>query len=395
MNKNKAIVLAGLLIMELLAAIDTTGVTVMVPTLQNVFQIPPEIAGWILLAYLIPFSLFLVPLGYLADRLNNPEKVITWSIFTFAISSALCGLAINEYMLIACRIIKGTGAAGMFACEFAIILKYWEEPRRTIEIVITGLALGVLVGPIVGGLFSQPQYWRYFFFVGTVLAIIGFIAYQWLKKMQPVLRLADQSELVQCTTFGFKAKLLTKILFWGMLLDFVVSIATQGTNLLITLEVQETLTKSAMFNGLILSVISLAMILANVLGIGSRLFRKTETAVLASGALIALSLICLATFSNWINITAFVFYFIFGLGLGIFISTIELMVLNPLPTSMLAQGNGWIVTSMQAGYGLGSFIAPLLFLQLKVNITAGVFAGMVLFTIFLFLVAKKRKKTPT
>ncbi|MCX6744556.1 MAG: MFS transporter [Candidatus Parcubacteria bacterium] len=181
MKKSEIMVIIGLLVMELLAAIDTTGVTVMVPTLQNYFHIPAGISGWILMAYLLPFSLFLVPMGYLADKIGKPEKVIVWSILTFALASALCGLANNVEMLIACRIIKGIAAAGMFACEFAIILKYWQKPRRIVEIIMIGLAVGVLIGPICGGLFSQPETWRYFFLIGTALALLGFVAYQWIN----------------------------------------------------------------------------------------------------------------------------------------------------------------------------------------------------------------------
>ena len=392
MQKSKTMVIAGLLVMELLAAIDTTGVTVMVPTLQQYFKIPPQIAGWILMAYLIPFSLFLVPMGYLADKIGKPEKVITWSILTFAICSALCGLAVNEYMLIAFRIIKGIAAAGMFACEFAIILKYWEEPRRIVEIVITGLALGVLIGPIFGGLFSHAQTWRYFFIIGTVLSLAGFIAYQWIKKLEPVVREADQSEFAQCQTFGQKTKILFVLLFWGMLLDFIISVSTQGANLLITLQVQEVIKKSPLYNSAILAVLALGMILANALGIGSKFFKNTKTAVLASGSLFALILILLVLATNWTGISAFICYFLMGLALGIFISTIELMVLNPLPTSMLAQGNGWIVTSMQAGYGLGSFLAPLLFLHLGATKT-GLFLSLIVFVVVIpFLLFQKKSK---
>lgn len=389
MNKSKNIVIAGLLLMELLAAIDTTGVTVMVPTLQAYFKIPPEVAGWILMAYLIPFSIFLVPMGYLADRCNAPEKMITWCILTFAVCSAVCGLAPNEQLLIAFRIIKGIAAAGMFACEFAIILKYWAEPRRTVEIVVIGIAVGVLAGPICGALFAKTNLWRYFFIIGASLAILGFTCFQWIKKLEPVTREADQEEN-QSQTFKAKAKELLGLLFWGMLLDFIFSLATQGANLLITLQVQETLGKSAMFNGLILLAISLAMVIATGAKVGSLLFPKLDTAVWASGLMIGISIFCLAAFTNWINIPAFACYAALGLALGIIFSTLELMVLTPLPTSLLAQGNGWIVSSMQAGYGAASFLIPLLYLKLGLNVSAYLMAGLVFAVIPIFLVFRKK-----
>ncbi|OGY41594.1 MAG: hypothetical protein A2Y82_01225 [Candidatus Buchananbacteria bacterium RBG_13_36_9] len=390
-KRSKIIVIAGLLIMELLAAIDTTGVTVMVPTLQAYFHIPANIAGWILMAYLLPFSLFLVPMGWLADRIGKPEKILLWSIFSFSISSACCALAVNEYMLIAFRIIKGISSAGMFATEFAIIIKYWRDPRRTVEIVIIGLGIGVLIGPIFGALFSDPNHWRYFFLLGSILALCGFIAYHWLKNLEPVVREADLQDLSGQNTFGSKTRILFKALGWGILLDIVVSTAVQGTNLLVTLHVQEHLAKSPLFNGSILLTISLGMIISNAAGIGSRLFQKTKTAVWASGAAFAGFLLLLAATTNWINPLAFILYLLMGIVLGIFLSTLELMVLNPLPTSMLAQGNGWIISSMQAGYGLGSFLVPILYLQLGITKTSLSLALMVIIMIAIYLFFNKLK----
>ncbi|MCX6743731.1 MAG: MFS transporter [Candidatus Parcubacteria bacterium] len=391
MERSKIIVIAGLLIMELLAAIDTTGVTVMVPTLQAYFHIPANNAGWILMAYLVPFSLFLVPMGWLADRLGKPEKILLWSIFSFGISSACCALAVNEYMLIAFRIIKGISSAGMFATEFAIIIKYWQEPRRTVEIVIIGLAIGVLIGPIFGALFSDPNHWRYFFLLGSILALSGFIACHWLKNLEPVVREADLQNLSSQNTFGSKTRILFKALSWGMLLDVIVSTAIQGTNLLVTLHVQEHLAKSPLFNGSILLTISLGMVISTATGIGSRLFLKIETAVWVSSTIFAAIILLLAFLTNWINPLAFILYLLMGIALGIFLSTLELMVLNPLPTALLAQGNGWIVGSMQAGYGLSSFLVPILYLQLGITKTSLSLALMVILMIAIYLFFNKLK----
>jgi MFS transporter, DHA1 family, multidrug resistance protein len=386
MTKEHKIVLVGLLFMELVAAIDITGITVMTPTLQNYFKIPTAISGWILMAYLIPFSTLVIPIGYLADRFKNPEKIITWSIFIFCASSAFCGLAPNEYTLVTFRVIKGIGAAGMFACEFAIILKYWKEPRRIVEIAITGLALGVLIGPMIGGLFSSATTWRYFFLIGTVLAGAGFLAYCQLNKLRPIQREADQSEFAKCTG-AKRTRMLFNALFWGMVLNFVVSISTQGSNLLITLQVQDVLKKTAVFNGFILSVVALAMVITNVTGLGSRLFPKKSVAVTVSGILIAIILVCLPT-TNWTGPLAFILYFLFGVGVGVFVSTIELMALSPLPTAVLAQGNGWLLASMQAGYGIGAAVVPILFLKVGVGGSCLILAVIIMIAVVPFLLAQ-------
>jgi len=388
-KKAKIFVLIGLVLMELFATVDITGVTVLVPTLQNYFNIPADIAGWILMAFLLPFALFLVPLGWLTDKTGQPEKVIIYSILGFSIFSLLCALAPNEYWLIGFRIGKGICAAGMFTSEFVIIIKYWEDPRRTVEIVIAGIAVGILTGPLVGAAFATALLWRFFFLVGTFLALIAFVSCQSLNKLQPVKREADQVSLKEKFKFWAKARYLAKMLFWGMLLDFTLALTTQGANFLITLHVQEHLGKSALFNGIILAIIALGVLIANAIGIGSRFVKNLKVAAWGSAGAIAITLITL-NFTNWVNAAAFINYFVLGIFLGISLSTVELMILKPLPISILALANGLVVTSMQSGYGLISSVIPFLYLNFGTKTTYFLSAALVL-VIIIYLSWQKLK----
>ncbi|MBI4992309.1 MAG: MFS transporter [Candidatus Harrisonbacteria bacterium] len=346
--------------MELLAAIDTTGVTVMVPTLQSYFNVSGQAAGWLLMAYLIPFSLSLVPTGYFADKLGKPEKILLWSTLGFGISSLLCSVAPTANSLILFRIMKGISAGGMFATEFAVILKYWEEPRRTVEMAVAGLGLGVIIGPLVGGAFSSAELWRYFFLIGFVLSVGSFAAYLKLNNLVPIPREIDESTTENQTS-------LLKLIAWGSILEFIVAYGTQGLNLLITLHVQETLNKSPLFNGLILTVIAIGILVTNALGLGSKLFRDIKSAAWGSGIVLAVLMSAISLLTNWVNPTAFVVYLLIGATLGISMSTIELMILQSVPTSRLALANGILIALMQAGYALASGTIPLLYPVLGVQ----------------------------
>ncbi|MCX6744557.1 MAG: hypothetical protein NTX82_03465 [Candidatus Parcubacteria bacterium] len=152
---------------------------------------------------------------------------------------------------------------------------------------------------------------------------------------------------------------------------------------------QEKLQRTPLYNGSILLVLALGMILANALGLGSKLFKKTRTAVTLSGAIFALMLILTALLTNWTGILAFAFYFVMGLSLGVILATVELMVLTPLPTPQLAQGNGWIVSSMQAGYGVAAAVVPLICLKAGITISACLLAGLVFLAIGSFLLFQK------
>lgn len=388
-KRAKTFVLIGLVIMELIATVDVTGVTVLTPTLQSYFNIPAEMSGWILMAFLIPFALFLVPIGWLADKTGQAEKVMITSILGFAMFSALCALAPNEYWLIGFRIAKGICAAGMFTTEFVIIIKYWEDPRRTVEIVIAGIAVGILLGPLAGATFATPELWRFFFLIGALLALLAFFAYQNLKKLQPIIRTADQNFLPANLTFGAKTRYLAKMLFWGMLLNFILALTTQGTNFLITLHVQEHLGKSPMFNGFLLAIVALGVLASNAIGIGSRLIKNLSVAAWGSAGAIAITLITL-NLTTWVSPAAFINYFIFGIFLGISLSTVELMILKPLPLSVLALGNGLVVTSMHSGYGLVSSVIPLLYLLFGTK-TTYFLSALLLFIILIYIAFHKKQ----
>ncbi len=385
-ERNKIWVLAGLLLMELLAAVDTSGVTVMVPTLQKFFQTPPEMAGFILDAYLISFTVFMVPIGWYADRSGSPEKVLKWCILGFALSSLLCAIAPNFETLLMFRFIKGIFAAGMFTVEFVIIIKYWQEPRRIVEIAVIGIGVGIIIGPIVGGLFSGVS-WRYFFLFGTAFALIAFVAYQKINQLEPVKREADETP--DTNTFTQRISGLVKIIIWGMLLNFVIAFATQGTNLLVTLHVQEFLGKSPLFNSALLVMVALGMVIQNGIGIGSRLVKNLKLATWGSAALFAVILILIPLVTNWINPLAFILFFFVGITLGVSLSTIELMTLENLPTKNLALGNGLVVTCMQAGYAVGSGVIPVLYLSFGPQ-TAYLMACCIIATIVIYAIFGKK-----
>jgi MFS family permease len=375
--KKTTIILFGFVLMEMVVALDITGVTILVPTLQNYFQFADSAAGWILAAFLIPFAIFLIPLGYLADRIG-PEKVLINSFLGFGFFSLLCVIAPDEYFLMAARFFKGICAAGLFATEFAIIIKYWEKPWRAIEIVVLGIALGLVVGPIGGSLFASPEYWRYFFIIGAGCSFIGYAAYRQLKHLTPAERPTE-------AITGFDKKTLV----WGILLEFVVASAIQGFNVMITLHVQETLKQSPLTNALILVAVALGMVIMSGFGLGSKLFKKPETAAWF-GSLMLAGLIITLYFLDWVAWPAYILFGLIGACLGLTFSTIEMMTLRKLPTNFLARGNAAVVSSMQLGEGVSSLLIPFIYAYFQ---TATVFfmAGLIILLFFsrcLFLLKK-------
>jgi MFS family permease len=80
----------------------------------------------------------------------------------FTLGSALCGAAPSLGALIAARCFQGLGAAAIFSVNVAMITRSFPaaERGRALGINMILLALGVSVGPTVGGILTQALSWR-------------------------------------------------------------------------------------------------------------------------------------------------------------------------------------------------------------------------------------------
>jgi hypothetical protein len=89
-----------------MALLDTTIVTVALPTIRTGLHASPATLEWVVSAYALAYGLTLVPAGRAGDRFGHkPLFLIGLTIFTLA--SAACGLAQNQGEIVAARAIQG------------------------------------------------------------------------------------------------------------------------------------------------------------------------------------------------------------------------------------------------------------------------------------------------
>jgi MFS family permease len=88
-------------------------------------------------------------------------------LVVFGLLSAICGAAQNETWLITARIVQGAGAALIFPVAIAVVSSSFPEERRgrAISIVLAFSAVGMALGPFVGGAFAEHVSWRAVFFI--------------------------------------------------------------------------------------------------------------------------------------------------------------------------------------------------------------------------------------
>ena len=93
------------------------------------------------------------------------------------IGSVLCGLAPTVYWLIGFRVLQAVGAAMMMALGTAIVTEAFPPTERGRALGIMGsiVSIGIVIGPVLGGILISGFSWRWIFFVNLPIGIIGML----------------------------------------------------------------------------------------------------------------------------------------------------------------------------------------------------------------------------
>ncbi|HNS24785.1 MAG TPA: MFS transporter [Methanobacteriaceae archaeon] len=174
-NKNYALIVT--VIASFLTPFMGSSINIALPTIALEFKANAILLGWIPTVYLLSLAVFLVPFGRIAD-IYGRKRVFTYGIIIFTISSLVAGFSISTGMLLLLRVFQGLGAAMIFGNVAAIIASLFPpgERGRALGISVTGVFLGLFLGPVLGGFLTQNLGWRSIFFLNVVLGLLSTLA---------------------------------------------------------------------------------------------------------------------------------------------------------------------------------------------------------------------------
>jgi MFS family permease len=157
--------------------LDASIVTLAFPALQRQFGVSLAGVQWVALAYLLALVALLVPVGRWSDRYGR-KLVYLYGFVVFAGASAACGLAPSLPALVGLRVIQAAGAAMLQANSVALVATSAPAGRRraALGIQAAAQALGLALGPVVGGLLVASAGWRWIFFVNVPVGVIAVLA---------------------------------------------------------------------------------------------------------------------------------------------------------------------------------------------------------------------------
>ena len=168
------LVVATVCIGAFMNQLDASIVTVAFPTLQHDFHATLGAVTWVGLSYLLVLVGLVTGVGRMADMFGR-KLLYMYGFVVFIVGSALCGLAPSLLALGGFRVLQAVGAAMLQANSVAIIVLALprEKLGRGIGIQGAAQALGLALGPTVGGLLIALGGWRLIFFVNVPAGIVG------------------------------------------------------------------------------------------------------------------------------------------------------------------------------------------------------------------------------
>ena len=192
--------------------VDSTIVSVAIPSISEGLGASYNQVIWINSAYLLAYAVPLLITGRLGDRFG-PRTVYLAGLALFTASSLACGLADSSAELIAARAFQGLGGAMVTPQTMSVMIRTFSPKERGGAMGVWGATAGLatVTGPLLGGVLVDASGWPWIFFVNVPVGILGLIlAWVYVPRLEKTNRHFDwigvglSSVSMFCLVFGIQ-----------------------------------------------------------------------------------------------------------------------------------------------------------------------------------------------
>jgi EmrB/QacA subfamily drug resistance transporter len=402
-----ALILPGLLLGMLLAALDQTIVGTAMPRVIAELQ-GLEHYAWVFTAYMLTSTVTVPLYGKLSD-LYGRRTFFLFGMIVFLIGSALSGMAQSMTQLIFFRALQGIGGGALFPIAIAIVGDLFPPAERGKWQGLFAAVFGfsAIIGPSLGGWITDNWGWRWVFYVnmpvgalallttgltmpklasgrqhridylGAALLVSGvtplLLAFSWAGteypwSSPPIIGLFGASALFLVLFVAAELRAPEPILdlrLFGnriftptLLAAFLIAIGMFGTILYLPLFVQAVLGRTATNSGAVLTPMMLGFVFSSIVG-GQILSRTGRYKILAIGT-VAVAVIGMFLLSRMdvttTSTTVVRNMIILGLGIGTTMSLFTIIVQNAFPAQRLGEVTSALTFFRSIGGTVGAAI---------------------------------------
>lgn len=172
-EKQTRLVVAGLLLAILMAAMDNTIVATAMGT------IVAELGGldkfvWVTSAYMVTVMAGMPIFGKLSDMYGR-KRFFLFGLIIFLVGSALCGMANSIVQLSLFRAIQGIGGGALVPIAFTIVFDVFPPEKRGKMTGLLGAVFGLssVLGPLLGAYITEYISWEWVFYVNLPLGLFS------------------------------------------------------------------------------------------------------------------------------------------------------------------------------------------------------------------------------
>jgi EmrB/QacA subfamily drug resistance transporter len=170
--RRRNFVFLAIMLGMLMAALDQTIVATALPTIVADLGDAGR-QSWVVTSYLLASTIITALAGRLGDLFGR-KRVFQAAVTFFVVGSALCGIAQSMAMLVGARALQGLGGGAITVTATALIGEIIPLRDRGRYQGALGAVFGVttVIGPLLGGYFTDHLSWRWAFYVNVPLSIV-------------------------------------------------------------------------------------------------------------------------------------------------------------------------------------------------------------------------------
>ena len=168
------LIAATVMLATFMEVLDTSIANVSLPHIAGSLSATVDESTWVLTSYLISNAIVLPLTGWLS-MLFGRKRLFIGCVVIFTVSSFLCGLAPNLFLLIFFRILQGAGGGGLQPISQAILVESFPRNKQGMAMAVYGMGVVVapIIGPTLGGWITDSFSWRWIFFINVPVGVVA------------------------------------------------------------------------------------------------------------------------------------------------------------------------------------------------------------------------------